>query len=195
MINVQLVNIRETNKKIITVSFNNEKYEVNEYYDLIRKNKVKFEQSIIEINNQLYYKHADLKQLEDIKNIMLKNIEYYHKLMKEINKKLSEKSSNIYRNDKPEILGDLIRENLEIEINYNKLLNEMEDNNYKIKSLKDEIDNLNYLLDKKVNTLEAVKNVYRQIREFNKECHNEYKEIFYDENDDIFAIEHLEDVD
>lgn len=195
MINVQLVNIRETNKKIITVSFNNEKYEVNEYYDLIRKNKVKFEQSIIEINNQLYYKHADLKQLEDIKNIMLKNIEYYHKLMKEINKKLSEKSSNIYRNDKPEILGDLIRESLEIEINYNKLLNEMEDNNYKIKSLKDEIDNLNYLLDKKVNTLEAVKNVYRQIREFNKECHDEYKEIFYNEDDDIFAIEHLEDVD
>lgn len=195
MINVQLVNIRETNKKIITVSFNNEKYEVNEYYDLIRKNKVKFEHSIIEINNQLYYKHADLKQLEDIKNIMLKNIEYYHKLMKEINKKLSEKSSIIYRNDKPEILGDLIRENLEIEINYNKLLNEMEDNNYKIKSLKDEIDNLNYLLDKKVNTLEAVKNVYRQIREFNKECHNEYKEIFYNEDDDIFAIEHLEDVD
>lgn len=196
MFAIQLVNCKETNKKSINVFIDNKKYEINEYYDLVRKNKLFYDSAINELNSQLYYKHEDLKKLEDIKNIMFKNIEYYHKLMREINKKLSKRPKIIYgNNNKPEILGELIKESLEIEINYNKLLSDMEDNNYKIKSLKDEIDELNYLLDKKINILEAIKNVYKQIRKFNKEYHEEYEEIFYDENDDIFAIEHLEDVD
>ena len=196
MFTIQLVNCKETDKKSINVFIDNKKYGINEYYDLVRKNKLFYDSAINELNIQLYYKHEDLKKLEDIKNIMFKNIEYYHKLMKEINKKLSKRPKIIYgNNNKPEILGELIKESLEIEINYNKLLSDMEDNNYKIKSLKDEIDELNYLLDKKINILEAIKNVYKQIRKFNKECHEEYEEIFYDENDDIFAIEHLEDVD
>ena len=191
----KLVDCKETNKKTINVFIDNRKCELNEYYDLVRKNKLFYENTINEINNQIYYKHEDLKKLEDVKNIMLKNIDYYHKLMREINKKITEKSKAIYGNNKPEILGELIRESLEIEINYNQLLIDMEKNNCEIKNLKNEINELDCLLDKKVNILEAIKNAYEKIREFNKECHEEYNEIFYDEDDDIFKIEYLEDVD
>lgn len=194
MINIQLMQHRESGKKSIIVSYKDKKYTIEEYYELVKKYKTCYENSIVEINNQLYYKNEDLKKLESIKSINLKNIDYHHKLMREMSEILTD--GYIKENNKnPESIAEIVRESLEIEISYNKLLNDMENYNCEIKSLQQEIKILKISLDKKTNNLENVKRIYGQVREFQKECHDKFIDIPYEESDDIFAIEYMDDND
>ncbi len=47
MFTIQLVNCKETDKKSINVFIDNKKYGINEYYDLVRKNKLFYESAVI----------------------------------------------------------------------------------------------------------------------------------------------------